>query len=136
MFKFSRKIEYALMVLQYMYVREEQHLFSSREICDDLKISFDTTSKVLQTLTHTKVLKSTQGIQGGYCFDLNLSQFKLYDFITSIENSSSSIACESGDCELMNHCNIQKPLKKIHNLVSNYLKTISVKEVLDNKNGN
>jgi Rrf2 family protein len=137
MFKLSRKVEYALMALNYLH--RNKNRTSVRDICAHLQVPFDTVSKVLQILNAHSIVGSEKGINGGYYLKDSLSNINLYDFCQFIEPKPIMRQCHhSGEndqdtpCELMENCNITSAIYTFNSLVSNFLKQITLQELLEN----
>jgi Rrf2 family protein len=130
MFKMNRKVEYALMALQYIRNKNHQELTTAREICDKYNTPFDTTAKVMQQMHHAGILNSIKGIKGGYQLSLDLKTISLLKLSELIEEKNLSMDCIHGDCDLLNSCNIASPIKKLNHYVNSFFETLSVEDLL------
>lgn len=136
MFKLSRKVEYALMALSYLH--KNKNLTSVRDISTNLHVPFDTVSKVLQILNSHSIVGAEKGINGGYFLKNSLSTINLYDFCQLLEPQPLTRNCkhnegkQSAQCELIQHCNITSSIFTFNVLISNFLKQISLEELLTN----
>lgn len=120
------------MVLRYLGEREGDGLISAREICDDLKIPFDTTAKVMQALNHHEILNSVKGIKGGYSLNKDLDSLSYMKMVEIVEGQVPESFCISnkGLCNLHNTCNIIGPLDRLNIKLTNYLSGLTIKEIL------
>lgn len=139
MFKLSRKVEYALMALSYL--KKNQNKVSVRDISSQLHVPFDTVSKVLQILNNHSIVGAEKGINGGYYLIESLSKINLYDFCQLIEPKSLTRQCshegnstDGANCEMLDHCTIISALTSFNQLITNFLKQITVDELLDSPN--
>jgi len=110
-----------------------QTLTSAREVCDELKTPFDTTAKVMQIMNHNDILKSVQGIKGGYTLNLSLEKITYSELVRIIEGKKDiGRACTSakGKCELFNQCNIITPVEVLNKKLNLYLDNLTLKELL------
>lgn len=133
MLKISKKVEYALMSLKYMMVKgEAEGPFSAREICDTFHIPFDTLAKVMQMMTNEGILRSAQGVKGGYFLYKNLSDINYYDLNVLLEGESFGHYCNGpkGVCDQFNHCNIFGPLHRLDQLTTQFFKQITLSDLL------
>lgn len=134
MVKISKKLEYALMVLKFMRTSSSESLCTVREICDNFKIPFDTTAKVMQQMSNIGILKSIQGVKGGYCLDMDLNKINYLQLAELIEGKKLGADCESLQCNLLNTCNITGPIKKLNQYLNYFFQGLSVEELLEDNN--
>lgn len=133
MLKITKKVEYALIVLKYMGEHPSGELHSAREICDKFSLPFDTTAKVMQSMNNKGLLKSLQGIKGGYVLSTDLGNINFLNLVEMIEGKIPEMFCETakgGPCHLTGSCNIITPVDRLNRKVKNYLSMLSVEELL------
>lgn len=133
MLKITKKVEYALIVLKYMGGHPFGELHSAREICDKFGIPFDTTAKVMQSMNNKGLLKSLQGIKGGYALSTDLGSINFLNLIEMIEGKIPEMFCETakgGPCQLTESCNIITPVDQLNRKVKNFLSILTVGELL------
>jgi Rrf2 family protein len=135
MLKITKKIEYALMALRHMRERPKGELTTAREICDKYGAPFDTTAKVLQLLNAKGVVRSIQGVKGGYELDKPLNTISYRDLEVIIEGRTSALSClsERSKCELIESCNIISPVQRLEFKLNEFLEKLSIEEVLFNQ---
>jgi Rrf2 family nitric oxide-sensitive transcriptional repressor len=137
-FKLSRKIEYSLMALKYLWqnpagMARLSDYISVRELSDELKIPFDTTSKVLQLMQAKGLVEAERGNQGGYRLSSNLGEVSFLQLCEWIEKKRMGLGhqCESGSCEYIKSCNVEASINNLSELVSNFFSKFSIEDVLD-----
>lgn len=132
MTKFSRKVEYALMALKYMFEKEQGSLISAKDVSEVLGTPVEVTAKILQTLTADKVLQSEKGLQGGYKLQQDLRELSLYRLVEIIEGQNALVKCIHSDsaCDIQKSCNIVSPLTVLNSKVQKFFENISVAELL------
>jgi Rrf2 family protein len=135
MFKINRKIEYALIALNYMRDKSPEALTSAKEICDVYLTPFDPTSRVLQIMTQHGVLRAEQGARGGYRIirDLKaLSVKSLSDMIAGPIRIANCFYDDTGEpaCEVLCRCQIASPLTHLNDRINDLFADISVEELL------
>lgn len=113
MIKINRKVEYALMCLNYLKDQQELSKGNAREISERFAIPFDTTSKVLQLLAQKGILESVQGVHGGYKLVGDLKLISYLDLAQVIEKKNFEAPCDQG-CNLIENCNITKPIRNLN----------------------
>ena len=135
MMKLNRKIEYALMALNYLYfeLKKQNRPIPIREIIFATNIPFDTTSKVMQILSSNGIVKSTQGIKGGYTLSKNLNEISYFSLASLIEDKLSLVGCldEQTACDLAPNCQIITPMKNFNNKFEHFLKQVTLLELID-----
>jgi Rrf2 family protein len=134
MLKINKKVEYALMALKFMSDKPAQTLTSAREVCDELKTPFDTTAKVMQIMNNKEILKSVQGIKGGYTLNISLDKITYSELVHIIEGKEDiGRACTNnkGTCELIAQCNIITPVEILNKKLNHYLDNLTLQELLN-----
>jgi Rrf2 family protein len=119
MLQLSKKVEYALIALRHMAMNQRGQVFTAKEIAATYEIPYELLAKVLQKLTKSGVIVSTQGMRGGYSLAKKPDQIQVSHIINVIEEEKASIAecyAEGGEgCSLFDGCTIRKPLGKMQN---------------------
>ena len=134
MLKINKKVEYALMALKFMADKPAKTLTSAREVCDELKTPFDTTAKVMQIMNNNDILKSVQGIKGGYALNIDLEDISYSELVRIIEGKKEiGRVCKNtkGTCELIHRCNIIAPVEVLNKKLNHYLEHLTLKELLN-----
>lgn len=134
MLKINRKVEYALMVLKYM--SDKNQLVSAREICDQFDTPFDTTAKVMQSMSAKGILTSVKGVKGGHRLSKDLSTISYMELARTVEGKETAVVCQSGKQCSISSCNIMGPIKRLSLIVHNHLEDLTLEELLldDSKN--
>ena len=132
MIKLNRKVEYALMALRFLSKREAGELSQVKEICDVTGSPFDATSRVMQQMANAGILKSEQGVHGGYYINKSLEQFSFYELSEVILGKLELAKCiKSPDsCNLIESCNIYSPIVALNKKTAQFFKSISLTECL------
>ena len=133
MIKITKNIEYALMALKFMKGKSEGELTTAREICDKFEIPFDPMAKVMQKLGQHNILTSIQGVKGGYQLKKNLSEVSFMALSKMIEGDKEAHDCFTAghvDCQRSGLCNIKRPMKELHNKMTDFLERVKLSELL------
>ena len=131
MLKINRKVEYALMALKFMTSKKEGELTSARELCEKFNVPFDTIAKVLQVMNNHNIVRSTQGVKGGYLLTKELDKISYLHLCEIIDPGSNNGNCETiKPCSISEYCNIRRPIKKLNNKLINYLGKITINDLL------
>lgn len=135
MLKVNRKVEYGLIALRHMHSKPKGELTSVREICDQFGTPFDPLAHVLRILNAKGILKSEQGAHGGYRLMESLANVSLAEFIEIIEGQLAWTDCSRGKtdckCDMLESCNIVEPMHQFNRRLIEFLKSITLTELLD-----
>jgi len=132
--KLNRKMEYSLMALKHMSQKSPGELTSAKEISDLYGCPIDATAKVLQVMTRHDLLKSVQGVQGGYLIQRDLSRLTFFDLIGMILGPMGFVKCLPGGhahCEIQDRCNIVGAMGVLNDKIMQFYKKIAIKDLLE-----
>ena len=130
MLKINKKVEYALIVLKHFETMPKDTLITARMVCEKYKTPFDTTSRVMQIMNQKSILRSSQGVNGGYLLNINLLDINYLQLTEMIEGKNLNHNCSDLKCSLISTCNITKPIIRLNDLLNNFFKNLSIKELL------
>ena len=135
MSRLNRKVEYALIALKYMSSRFAGQLTTAKEICAATGAPFDATSRALQLLCQSGILRAEQGAHGGYLLVRDLQKVSLLEVLEAITGPTEIVRCVRGeeDCELFTKCNIVSPLQSLNLKLENFYRDLSIAELLSGK---
>lgn len=132
MFRLSKKVEYAIIALQYMASKENE-LVSAKEMSENLNISFEFLSKTLQSLMKHDLVQSHQGIKGGYSLARKSDEITLSEVINCLDEKSGIVEClnsdKAGDCGRTTDCTIRDPMHHIQNKINNIFSNTTISEL-------
>jgi Rrf2 family transcriptional regulator, cysteine metabolism repressor len=132
MFKFHKKVEYALTALKHMRSKVDKELTTAKEICTEYDIPFDPTSRVLQIMAQNKILEAVQGAYGGYRLKGDLSRVTIYDLSTMIIGPMAVADCTKGksSCTRRDKCLLKGAMGKLNSRVLDVFKKVKVSEMV------
>jgi Rrf2 family protein len=121
MLQLSKKVEYGLIALRHMAMNPRGQVFTAKEIAARYDIPYELLAKVLQKLSKSEIVSSTQGVHGGYTLAQKPNEVRVSRIIDTIEEEKPTIAeCYAGgseECSIFDACTIRRPLEKVqHNL--------------------
>ena len=132
MLRLSKKIEYGLLAVQYITMHPEK-MVPAKEMAEELNLSFEFLAKTLQKLMKKGIVKSYQGIKGGYKLAKKPGDISLADIITALEGNLSIVECigyeGAATCGRSDNCTIKKPMGVIQKKINNILKDTTMAEL-------
>ena len=120
------------MALKIMAHKRQGELTSAKEVVDITGSPFDATARVLQQMAQKEILRSEQGVHGGYVVIRDLGKVSLYELMELILGPMGVAKCvldESG-CELRSSCNIISPVSLLNRKLVEFYQNLSVGELL------
>jgi Rrf2 family protein len=131
MFRLSKKTEYAILAMQYLASRKSS-LVSAKEISAALDISFEFLSKSLQALMKAGLVKSQQGIRGGYYLTRNPEDITLMNVTDALNEKTSVVECQEGeeDCDRVEYCTLRSPMNVIQMKIDGIFKQMTISDLL------
>lgn len=120
MIRFSKRVEYALLLLSYLSKREGE-IVSLDQIARQKKLPLPFLSHIAVDLKKAGYIFSKEGKGGGYSLAPNLDKRNLLDVLESVEEPKSLISCSDGSrCLHEQHCGLKGPL----NILDEKLKAV------------
>ena len=130
MLKITRKVEYALIALRHMQLKESEELTSTKEIATRYGVPQQLLAKTLQHMARDGILEAVQGSAGGYRVATNLDKISMKDFFEKLEGPLGMMDCYfDSDCIQIGSCNIRVPIQRINDNMRNLFSQMSVQEV-------
>lgn len=137
MLKLNRKVEYGLIAMKHMVGKPMGDLTSVREICDLYGTPFDPVAHVMRLLNTGGLVKSEQGAHGGYRLMENVMMVSFQEFIQLIEGYplafTDCLRIEDLRCAINDKCNIVGPMTHFHNRMKEFLESISLGDLLEER---
>ena len=136
MFKINRKIEYALIALKHMSIKQPGQLTSAKEVCDIYFTPFDPTSRVLQIMAQEGILHAEQGAKGGYQIIKDISKISMKELSDMIIGPIEIANCFHGDysnCEITATCRIIAPMLNLNESINKLFSTITITDLISSK---
>lgn len=130
MLKLTRKLEYSLIALSHMNKKVDSKLCTAKEIAIQYSIPQEALAKTLQLLAKLNFINAVKGPNGGYEVNESLDNVNFMDFIEKIEGPQGLVDCNiEADCDLIEYCNIRKPIRVINDNLKNMFSNISLSEI-------
>ncbi len=134
MLRLSKKTDYALISLSYVASLGNRPA-SAREIAERHDIPVELLAKVLQRLVQRGMLRSQQGIHGGYLLARPADTVTVAEVVEAIDGPLQLTVCGTTDerCEQFSKCNIRDPLHRIRDRIIGALMACTVSELVNDR---
>jgi len=103
---FSRSTEYAIRAMAVLAAQPSGKLCGAREIAETAAIPRPFLWKILQHLTRKRLLRSFQGVRGGYELPKPANRITVFDIIDATTPAEAMECCilGSGNCDRKHPC--------------------------------
>ncbi len=135
MLKLSKKVEYAILALQFV-AENEDNLVSVKEISSNLDLSFEFLSKVMQVLNRKGIIQSQQGIKGGYKLTVEPKKLNIMDIVRAFDEKITLVDCVSdnkNDCDRLGDCDLRNPMLILQDKIEKIFFETSISDLTNNK---
>lgn len=133
MLKFSKKFEYALIVMLDLASRPQDDLVTTRSLAEQYRIPPEILGKVLQILVRKDLLNSVQGVKGGYILNCDINQTSIYTLIKAVDGPIKLVNCfqhkDACGCDQESTCNIRTPMEIIQDELVKYFSHITLRDI-------
>jgi Rrf2 family protein len=134
MLQLSKKVEYALIALRHMAMKPIGNVVTTKELANEYDLPYELLAKILQKLARSGVIRSLQGVKGGYTLARKADELKVAAIIRIIEETKPMVAeCYTDGpegCYLFYNCTIRRPLGKLQRNLNLLFDTMTVQEII------
>lgn len=127
----NRKIDYALLLLCYLYHKRTGAC--AREIADHYRLSRPFVANVLKELCRKGFVTSQRGVRGGYGAVAGLGPTSLAHLLDSLEDPVRLAECNQKlpeeCCHLEATCPIRGPIEDVHLRIRDVLEKVTLAEI-------
>ncbi|MTK11803.1 MAG: Rrf2 family transcriptional regulator [Clostridiaceae bacterium] len=135
--RITQEVDYALRVILYLCKLGYGEKIEAKVISEQENIPLRFLLKLLRKLTHSGIIKSYRGVNGGYALNALPQDISLKDVIEVIDGPiyMNRCLCDPSYCNLnrANKCNVHNALAKVQSNLVNDLRNINFKDILDGK---
>jgi len=138
MLRLTKKADYGLMALKYLAEQTAASPSgavpaSAKDIADAYHIPSPLLAKILQTLARAGLLVSHAGTNGGYALSRPATEISAFEVIRAIDGPLFITSCITihGNCDLLGHCTIKEPLRKVNDSIKDLLSGIRIADLAD-----
>lgn len=110
MLSFSKGTNYSILVLNYLFSLPPNAIKTSAELAEILNLPVEFLSKILQKLTHSGIIRSIKGINGGYTLSDNADHLTLKMIVNTIDGPLNFAADFFDSASSCKHDSFSKPV--------------------------
>ena len=127
----SKSCIYAIRSVLLLASEEDRKFVSIKEISQILDIPFHYLTKILQSLSHSKIIISIKGPHGGVGLKRKAESISIYDVIIAMEGSDVFNQCTLGlaDCNEQDPCALHFICYETKQTLMNNMKSKNIKDV-------
>ena len=92
MLQLSKKVEYGLIALRHMAMKPAGNIVTTKELAKEYGLPYELLAKILQKLARAGVIRSLQGVRGGYTLASRPEELKVAAVIRIIEDAKPMVA--------------------------------------------
>ena len=132
MLSLTRKTDYALVALADL-ARRESGVSSARDLARRLQVPLPALTNILNGLTHSGLVRSVRGVNGGYRLAKRPGEITLGELIEAVEGPikltrccSDAIDVDSQRCDLEDSCDLRGPLHRVQASFKRFLSQVTL----------
>jgi Rrf2 family transcriptional regulator, cysteine metabolism repressor len=131
----SRKADYALVILSYLYQHKEGA--SAKAIAEQFGLSRPFVANILKELCGKKFVSSHRGVKGGYALARDAATISLAELLEAMEEDFQLTVCNQTDdedaCSHASACTVKGPMAEVHQRLMGVLRGVTLVELFDPK---
>ncbi len=137
MIRLSRKSEYALLALGFLFARRADAVISAKDIATHYRIPPALLAKVMQLLKHHGIVDSVKGVSGGYTVARDLTGVSLHELLAIFEDDTALVDClghatangPAESCQQLDCCAIRDPITALNEAIQEQLRRLSLAQL-------
>lgn len=137
MLRLTKKTEYGIIAIKYLmgtseHTENDTAVVSTAEIAERFNIPRGILGKVMQQLARHGLIRSIQGVSGGYAIEKRPDEITLNDVVSVIEGPVEMVECitlDGDECSQIEACNIQSPILTIQRRLTHYFENITLADL-------
>ncbi len=121
------------MALKFLAEHTKDGAQSAKDVAEAYQIPAQLLAKILQTLARAGILVSHAGTNGGYALARPAEEINAFEAIRAIDGPLFITSCITihGTCDLVGHCTIKEPLRKVNDSIRELLSGIRIADLID-----
>lgn len=132
MIRLTRLTDYGIVLLTHVASQPAGSIHAARQLASETHLPLPMVGKVLKALARRGIVVSHRGARGGYSLARPPEGITLSEIITSLEGPiamTDCVATSAADCEHAEHCPAQGHWRKINDVVTRALSTVSLADM-------
>jgi FeS assembly SUF system regulator len=131
MLRMSKLTDYGTMVLAEL-ATNGHGLSTASQVADATHLTLPTVSKLLKSLTHSGLVVSARGVQGGYALARPAATISAAEILDALEGPVALTDCSSssGGCDLESYCRVGAAWQRINHSIRKALEGVSLADLL------
>lgn len=136
MLQLNKKTEYALIAMVYMAekVTDIPHaVISAREVAQAYRLPYQLLAKVMQQISGRGLIKSVQGMKGGYILARRPNTISVADVVETFDGPVAVADCfreEKITCPQWDGCQIRDPFQELNHKIRQLLAETTVADLI------
>ncbi len=133
MLKLTKRADYGMMAMRYLAEHaDDGRAHSARDIADAYNIPLPVLAKTLQQLARAELIASQHGAMGGYALARPARTISTLDVISAFDEPPVITSCTTvhGTCDMMHHCKVKEPLRRVNDGIRTLLTSISIADLM------
>jgi len=134
MFRFSKKMDYSLLLLTDLS-RRNGDLVPASELARKYELSLDLVAGLLKNLARNGFISSVRGKQGGYKISSDPGDVSLKDLIHVVDGPVTLTECghtaQNTNCRISSICGSKAKMQQITHKVNQILGDVNLQEIID-----
>jgi len=129
MIQLTKKADYAIVVMAHLARFADLPTATAREVADATRLPSPMVAKILKILTRKGLLKSSQGIKGGYQLSRSASDITVAQVIEALEGPLAMTECTVGPpgiCRTEHWCSVRPHWGVINQEIRQTLERLSL----------
>ncbi len=134
--KISTKGRYALRMIVDLALNQENTFVSLKDIAERQNISKKYLEQIVPMLNSSGILRTNRGNKGGYMLAKSACELTVGDILRATEGTLAPVAClefEPNTCARVNECSTLFVWEGLYKVVSDYLDSVTVQDIIDRK---
>jgi Rrf2 family protein len=139
----SRKADYALLILSYLYQHKTGG--TARAIAEQFDLSKPFVANILKELCQKEFVTSHRGVKGGYALARDAATISLAELLEAMEEGfqlavcnhtpevAAGVATAAGACSHAGTCTVKGPVAEVHQRLMGVLRGVTLGELFDPK---
>ncbi len=131
MFKLNRLTDYGVVVLTQL-TRNPDDLRTAPQIAQDTGVPLPTVAKLLNALTHERLITSHRGAAGGYTLNRPAEAISVAEIVQALEGPIALTACvdgASGGCDVESLCPMRGNWDKVNKAIYDALSEVTLADM-------